>query len=518
MVSTFPDERASFLLSAHWSRQSISAMNRPLVRYILPVFLGSACVMLTKKIRQGKKDLPNILLFTIDSQGWQDTSVPFLTQDGNPVATPLNGFYNTPGMEQLALHGVRMSHAYGAADALGGLESLLTGMDPARHGMFAQENEIALPSMCAPSQQALRGKASTLAHLMQQGGYRTIVSGSLPQGIGKPGRDGFDVHCHADDEAALHEEIGKAVHEGEPFFACVRRRIHPIQGQGSNRHATVPDLGDNVQVDEDELRSYAEGVEVMDASLGALLQCLEDLGVAGRTLVLFVPLSGGDAPIQKSQAGNVAWVEMVGATSPLRGRQCSRYEGGGRIPMIVAWAETSPREACQQALPITPNSVQNAIVSVQDILPTLVSLTGVKTPRLVDGYDIADYLGGAEKGKRPQWIVRHFPFSHPYGRFYSSLRIQDWKVIYNYFDDYAETGNATWQLFNLKDDPSESNNLATTPSGAKLLFVMASKLVDYLDSIHASYPRLTDPESPRINGCRQVMGMAVIRLPRIVGE
>lgn len=488
-------------------------MNRPLVRYILPVFLGSACVMLSRKIRPGKKDLPNILLFAVDSLGWQDTSVPFSCCDGLPEAMPLNAFYNTPGMELLAQHGVRMTHAYGACDERSGVVSLMSGLDPARFTGLSPDTEIVLQNMCSPGEKTDAVRMADLAHLMKKGGYRTIVSGSTEE----EKQHGFDVRRSTEDESGLHEEIGRAVHEGIPFFACVRRNVHSMMGSSVRHEGSFPELGENIKVEGDALLRYASSVEAMDASLGGLLQCLEDLGAAGRTLVLFVPLSGGDSPIQKSLAGNVSWVEEVGAVAPLRGRKYSRYEGGGRVPMIVSWAELDPQEPCQQALPIVPDSVQEAIVSVQDILPTLAAVAGVKVHERVDGYNIADYLSGASEGERPQWIVRHFPFSHPYGRFYTSLRIREWKVIYNYYDDYAETGNPAWQLFNLKIDPSESRNLADDPSCTKLLSVMSGKLAAYLESIHAPHPFLTDPESPRVNGRRTVTGTAVIRFPGDTG-
>lgn len=486
-------------------------MNRSLVRYVLPVFLGSACVMISRVVKPGKKDLPNILLFAVDSLGWQDTSVPFLVKDGQTERTPFNAFYNTPGMEQLALHGVRMTAACGAPDGRTGLASLMTGMDPVRCGVHFEDNEkILMSSMSSPEGLDCLGKTDGLSRLMKKAGYRTIASGVAGTGSG---RDGFDVRKEACDDSGLREEIGKSVRDGDPFFACISRDLRMFNGISSGEKRTFPEFPEEVEANEETLRQYASSVEAMDASLGALLQVLEDLGVAGRTLVLFVALSGGDAPIQKSMAGNVSWVERVGAAAPLRGRKCSRYEGGALVPMIAAWAEPDPQEDCQKVLPIVQDSHQGALVSLQDILPTLAAVAGVSVHGRVDGYNIADYLSGAGEGERPQWVVRHFPCSHPYGRFYSSLRIREWKVIYNYFDDYAETGNPAWQLFNLEEDPSESRNLASDPAYARLLSVMAGKLAAYLDSIRAPRPLLTDPESPKVNGRRTVTGTAEIRLP-----
>ena len=47
-----------------------------------------------------KNDKPNIILFMVDDLGWQDTSVPFWSQE-----TEFNKLYNTPNMEKLAKMG-----------------------------------------------------------------------------------------------------------------------------------------------------------------------------------------------------------------------------------------------------------------------------------------------------------------------------------------------------------------------------------------------------------------------------
>ncbi len=44
---------------------------------------------------------PNIIFFLVDDMGWQDTSLPFWTEE-----TPFNRRYNTPGMERLAAEGM----------------------------------------------------------------------------------------------------------------------------------------------------------------------------------------------------------------------------------------------------------------------------------------------------------------------------------------------------------------------------------------------------------------------------
>ncbi|MGB2232871.1 MAG: sulfatase-like hydrolase/transferase, partial [Flavobacteriaceae bacterium] len=62
---------------------------------------------------QNKTKAPNIIIFLVDDMGLMDSSVPFLTsEDGVPKAYPLNAFYKTPHLEQLAKNGIRFSNFY----------------------------------------------------------------------------------------------------------------------------------------------------------------------------------------------------------------------------------------------------------------------------------------------------------------------------------------------------------------------------------------------------------------------
>ena len=84
-------------------------------------FLSAACGVLSllagasaqnsSHAVSGKK--PNIIVFLVDDMGWQDTSVPFWTDEkGQPVKTFLNKRYRTPNMEKLAAQGMTFTDAY----------------------------------------------------------------------------------------------------------------------------------------------------------------------------------------------------------------------------------------------------------------------------------------------------------------------------------------------------------------------------------------------------------------------
>ena len=75
-----------------------------------------------------KNENPNIILFMVDDLGWQDTSVPFWSQE-----TEFNRLYNTPNMEKLANMGVKFTNAYATPVCSPTRISLMTGMNSVNH-------------------------------------------------------------------------------------------------------------------------------------------------------------------------------------------------------------------------------------------------------------------------------------------------------------------------------------------------------------------------------------------------
>ena len=79
-------------------------------------------------------DKPNILVFLVDDMGLMDTSVPFLTDGkGKPEKHPLNEFYRTPHIEDLASRGMRFEQFYANSVCSPTRVSIMTGKSSARH-------------------------------------------------------------------------------------------------------------------------------------------------------------------------------------------------------------------------------------------------------------------------------------------------------------------------------------------------------------------------------------------------
>lgn len=163
------------------------------------------------------------------------------------------------------------------------------------------------------------------------------------------------------------------------------------------------------------------------------------------TFILFTSDNGGLYGITKQ------W--------PLRSGKGSYYEGGIREPMFVWWPEKVP-----------PGTKTDVPVSNLDFYPNLLEVVGVKksTGKIIDGQSIVSVLTSEETfDERP--LFWHFPIylqsylkkgdptQDPLFRTRpgSAIRIGDWKLI-QYFE------NNDLELYNLKDDIGEKNNLSET--------------------------------------------------------
>ena len=184
----------------------------------------------------------------------------------------------------------------------------------------------------------------------------------------------------------------------------------------------------------------------VDLSVGRIAAKVDELGIAKNTLIVFTSDNGG--------------LPSVSQLDPLRGSKGSLFEAGVRVPTCMRWTGTiKPQTTC--ATPIT---------SV-DFLPTFTKLAGgqLAITQPVDGTDISPLLYGKEIDERS--IFWHFPLylqgkgltiDVPGGQTYSwrgfpstSLRRGEWKRIEFHEGD-------TVGLYNLKDDPGETTNLAAS--------------------------------------------------------
>jgi len=463
---------------------------------------------------------PNIVVFLVDDMGIMDTSVPFITdKNGKAERHPLNEFYRTPAMERLAAQGMRFNTFYAMSVCSPTRVSIMTGQTSARHTttQFIKP-ETNNRGGNGPSKWGWKGLAKgdvTLPGELRKVGYRTIHAGKAhfgPNGSEgeNPENVGFDIniagcaygqpgsyygkddfgwankkrikravpglekyhgkHIYLTEALTLemNAAIREAVADGKPFFAYMSHYAVHSPFQPDQRFA------ENYKGKKGA--AFASMIEGMDKSLGDILDQLDSLGIAENTLVMFLGDNGTDARLGPTHA--------IASAAPLRAMKGSHYEGGMRVPFITSWAKRDAKNSHQQSLPIPAGRIVEDLGTVYDLFPTLLSVAGASSPvdHVVDGIDLSGILRG-DRGvvKEPREFLMHFPHSHR-SSYYTVLRKGSWKLIYH----YKKTDDKRFELFNLANDQSESNDLSA--SQPERLREMMKALINSLEHHQAQYP------------------------------
>ncbi len=482
---------------------------------------------------------PNVVVFLVDDMGIMDTSVPFLTDEsGQPQRYPLNDYYRTPSMERLAAQGIRFNQFCAMSVCSPTRVSIMSGQNAARHrttNWINPDRDNAGPQ--GPPDWNWHGLGAddvTLARLLQAGGYTTIHVGKghfAPRD--KDGADpsnlGFDINIagasfgapgsyyaeknyglgtrrehnavphldkyHGSDtfltEALTLETnatLEEVVQEDKPFFLYFSHYAVHAPFESDPRfaeHYAESDKPNNA-------KAFATLIEGMDKSLGDVLDQLESLGVAENTLVLFLGDNGSDAPLGHQHD--------VASAAPLRGKKGAHYEGGMRVPFIAAWAKPSAEHPLQQELSIPADTIRSQQAAVQDLFPTLLSVTGIDAPEdhVVDGLDMSRMFSGERDDSRHEAFLMHYPHAPHRSEYFTSYRDDQWKVIYHYFPSPASEGSH-YQLYHLGDDPFEQSNLAESQPDE--LRRMMQRMIAELEEQGAVYPvgdDRTTPSKPKL--------------------
>jgi arylsulfatase A-like enzyme len=227
----------------------------------------------------------------------------------------------------------------------------------------------------------------------------------------------------------------------EPFFIywAINWPHYPLQGTHKWRehYAHLASPRDK----------YAAFVSSMDERIGAVVGHLDQLGLRGRTIIVFQSDHGHSVEERTFGGG--------GNPGPYRGCKGCLFEGGIRVPAVVSWPGHLPE-----------GEVRDQMVAGCDWLPTIAELTGSGVPsRHLDGASMVTVIRSATapsphqsfywqlgRGNNAQWVVREGP----------------WKLLGNPRDPrQPQSLGPDDRLFlaNLETDRTESENLATKHPG-----------------------------------------------------
>ncbi len=212
-----------------------------------------------------------------------------------------------------------------------------------------------------------------------------------------------------------------------------------------------------------EAGPYGDYVHELDFYIGKLLDHLDRLGLKENTIILFASDNGSAfrTSYNGMDASNAAnklpghYVDLEGKYkapedlskikkhSPngiLRGVKRSAWEGGVRTPLIARWPGHFPE-----------GKESNEIMSLTDIMATLAPIVGYELEKGVtpDGINNISAFLGEVKEKRSSIVLKA-------GNDVYALRQKEWKFI----EVPRENNEPFFELYNLKNDPSENTNLA----------------------------------------------------------
>ncbi|HEX3719783.1 MAG TPA: sulfatase-like hydrolase/transferase [Verrucomicrobiae bacterium] len=394
---------------------------------------------------------PNILVVLTDDQGRGDYSA-FGTKD-----------IHTPHIDRLFHEGMTFHNFYANSCVCSpSRASLLTGCYPDRvgvPGVIREETPDDSWGYLLPS-------AVLLPQLLKQAGYHTALIGKWHLGIGSPNTPterGFDFfHGFLGD---MMDDYWSHLRHGYNFM---RRNLEVVNPRG---HATdvftswacdylderakaggpfflflaynaphdpiqpPPDWLEKVKQNEPGLSAKRARlvalIEHLDAGIGKVLDELDCTGLASNTLVIFTSDNGG---VLENGANNGPW----------RGGKQHMYEGGLRVPGAVRWPEV-----------IQAGTATDRITLTMDIFATACAAAGVEPPAGVDGVSFLPTLRGEAEtgGRRDNYFIRREGGIYYGGETIEAFRRGDWKIL-------QDSPFAPLELYNIKDDPSETENLA----------------------------------------------------------
>ena len=216
--------------------------------------------------------------------------------------------------------------------------------------------------------------------------------------------------------------VEHAVRENIPFFAVIWFHApHKPVLAGPEHREYYNDLPEKAQ-------HYLGCLTAMDEQMGRLLQSIDDLGAAENTMIWFCSDNG---PEEKTYDGT------NGSAGPLRGRKRSLFEGGIRVPGLLVW----PAKVKQPRIVDTP-------CSTSDYFPTILDALGLNANEVsepIDGVSLMPLIND-------EIAARSEPICFE-SRKQIALVDDQYKLI-------SINDGATWMLFDLIADPTESRDLA----------------------------------------------------------
>ena len=430
-------------------------MNLPTRLVALALAAGSiSLVAQPVVVSAAENDHPNVVVIISDDQAWTDYG--FMGHD----------VIETPNLDRLARQSVRFRRGYVPTGLCRpSLMTLVTGHYAHRHGVTGNdpspkyaEKGSALYNQRRAQLISYIDRFETLPELLAQRGYLSHQSGKWWEG--SYARGGFTHGMtrgfpepggrHGDRGLKIGREgmepvtsfIDMAVAKEKPFFVWYapflphtphnppERLLKKYQQQGRPN----------------PIAKYYAMCEWFDQTCGQLIEHLESKGVRDNTLIVYVTDNG--------------WIQNPHGRGYAPRSKQTPYEGGVRTPILFSWTGT-----------LEPTEREDVISSI-DIMPTILAAAGADVPDSLPGLNLMPALAHREPIERERIFGEGFAhdiadIDDPEDSLLYRWVIEgDWKLLLTYDGEvhrYKSThprAERRPQLFHLKNDPHEKNNVA----------------------------------------------------------
>lgn len=479
----------------------------------------------TKKTSIEKR--PNIILIVADDLGKFDLSIY-----GNP-------YIQTPNIDAIGHNGILFNKGYSTAAVCSPSRAgFITGRYQQRFGFHIQphqryaNNKFELwafqrlintsdlnpedyqpyPSKEERKKMGLPQSEITIAEILQQNGYRTALTGKwhlgyheplLPKNFGFDYSYGFyeaySLFANPKDKNIVNARIkeftdkviwrggrkgacaiyenGEKIKEEEyltyAFFRQAKKFISegtsdqpffvylPVNAPHTPYQAPKAIYDQLTSIQDHHKRVYYSMIITLDNAVGDLVEYLKENDLYDNTLLIFTSDNG--AALYSGTVDNL----------PLNAGKFTLFEGGINIPFMMHLPN-----AIQ-----TPQEIHES-VSLLDLVPTIadVAHASLPTDRVYDGNSLTTYFtNNSAKGNDTLFW---------YSDYNSAIQIGDYKLILNDLD-------STVDLYNLKEDPYEKNNLSANSTEVERLKIQLEEWKSKLPKMY--WPRIMNYEV-EING------------------
>lgn len=475
-----------------------------LLKFTRRNFIKSAGIISTPFLFSGlfnscakKTEQPNILWITSEDNS------PFFGCYGDEFAT-------TPHFDRFATEGILYENAFANAPVCA----------PARNGIITGMYPPSLGTQHMRSHYHVPGKIHFFPRYLREAGYYCTNNSKQ------------DYNVATVPEGIWDESSKTATYKnrapGQPFFAVFNLGV----SHESSIHKTLTDLRHDPQKvtlpdyhpDTPEIRhdwaQYYDKVEDLDRQFGALLQELEDAGLAGDTIVFYYSDHGGILARSKRFCYDSGLHVPFLMRFPKKYQHLAPERAGSRTDRIVTFVDLPPTVLSLAGVPIPAHFQGKAFLGEQEATPRKYAFSF--RGRMDERYDMMRTV----RNKQFRYIRNYLPF-RIYGQHLQYLwrapSARSWEKMYRAGKCNA-VQSAFWQpkpaeeLYDLKNDPYEIHNLADDPEYAAVLEELQQACTDWQMEIHDT-GFIPEGEMVRINErttLHDYVRSAAYDLPRIL--